>query len=565
MAIKKKTSLRGAFFATKQSQKIGCFASLAMMMLMVMFVAFPAWANNLQINNLNVVSVDAAANTMIFTCDLIQDNSWRTTINSDAAWIFMKYSTDGGITWNHASMAGYGINPPGFQTPNNFQISVPTDGRGFFVQRTDYGAGQISVTGIKFVWNYGQDGISTATAQAANTIHKIFGIEMVYIPQGPFYAGDGNSSSDYRFKKGAANNEPWYIQNENAITTADGSTEGFYYQSTGAAGESNSGDVFLIPASFSKGYGAFYLMKYELTEGQWVGFFNTLSSAAKLKRDITAIDLGGKNSDDVVNRNTISWDSANPSAKAVTSRPSRPVSFISWPDTAAYAAWSGLRPITELEYEKAARGKDILPIADEFAWGSAAYTVSAAGDIYPADKDEDGSEALLNSGDNLNRNALGFSSGDGRAGGLAVNQSGPLRVGIFAENSTNRISSGAGFYGNMELSGNLAEPVVTVGRIQGRQFLATHGNGQLTTLSGYEGNAANTDWPGIDSTNPNRGITGTIGIGYRGGDFASSNIRAFQLSSRTYAVKDPDSQGCYQRYDSNCGVFQGGRLGRTAP
>ncbi len=107
--------------------------------------------------------------------------------------------------------------------------------------------------------------------------------------------------------------------------------------------------------------------------------------------------------------------------------------------------------------------------------------------------------------------------------------------------------------------------MVTLGRVQGRQFLATHGSGQLTTLSGHEGNATNTDWPGIDNINASRGVTGTIGIGYRGGDFASSNIRVFELSSRTQAAKDPDSQGYYQRYDSNSGVFQGGRLGRSAP
>ena len=524
-----------------------------------------AYANNLQISNLNVSSVDTSANTMTFTCDVRQDNSWRTTVNNDAVWIFMKYSTDGGVTWNHASMAGYGNNPSGFAVPNNFVAIVPTDEKGFFLQRSDFGSGQISLQGVKFVWNYGQDGISSAVAQAANTVHKIFGIEMTYIPQGAYYAGDGNSSSEFRFKQGSADNSPWYIQNENAITTANVASAGFYYQSTGANGENNSGDAFLIPASFPKGYAPFYMMKYELTEGEWVGFFNTLSNAAKANRNITAVNLGGKNSQAVVKRNTIAWDASNPSSKATTLRPSRPVSFVSWPDIAAYAAWAGLRPVTELEFEKAGRGKDILPIVDEFAWGTSSYTVAGSADIYPSNTDEDGTETISNSAANLSRNTLGYSSGDGRVSGGAENQAGPLRAGIFAATSTNRISAGAGFYGNMELSGNLAEPVVTVGRVQGRQFLGTHGSGLLTTLSGYEGNATNSDWPGINVTNSSRGVTGTIGIGYRGGDFASSNVRVFQTSSRTYAVKDPDSQGYYQRYDANLGIFQGGRLGRSAP
>ena len=49
------------------------------------------------------------------------------------------------------------------------------------------------------------------------------------------------------------------------------------------------------------------------------------------------------------------------------------------------------------------------------------------------------------------------------------------------------------------------------------------------------------------------------------GDYASSSIRHFQLSSRTYSVKDSDSQGFFQRYDANYGVVTGGRLARTAP
>ncbi len=475
----------------------------------------------------------------------------------------MKYSTDGGITWKHASMAGYGLNPSGFASPSNFEISVPADQKGFYVQRNDYGSGSIAPKAIKFVWNYGQDGVSSAVAQSANTLHKIFGIEMVYVPQGPFFAGDGNSASEYRFVQGSADAEPWYVQNENAINTTNTATDGFYYQSSGVTGENATGDVFLVPASFPKGFQAFYMMKYELTEGEWVGFFNTLSPAAKLNRDITSAANGGKNSDGVVNRNTVAWDSSNPNSKATTLRPSRPMSYLSWPDVAAFSAWAGLRPITELEYEKAARGKDIAPVVDEFAWGSTSSLTPTSSDIYP-DSDETGLE-IINNPANINRNNLSWVSGDGRVGGIAENQQGPLRAGIFAANAANRISAGAGYYGNMELSGNLSEIVVTVGRTQGRQFLGSNGSGELTTATGYEGFAPNTDWPGINAIDASRGVTNTVGIGYRGGDFASGNIREYQLSSRSLGSKDPDSAGYYQRFDPAFGVYGGGRLGRTAP
>ena len=388
---------------------------------------------------------------------------------------------------------------------------------------------------------------------------------MVFVPEGAFFAGDGASSSEARFKQGSADDQPWYISSETAFSTTNVPSGGYYYQSSGATGENSSGEAFLLPNSFPKGYHGFYLMKYELTEGEWVAFFNTLPPAAKLNRDVTSSTDGGKNSDGIINRNTVSWDSSNPLLPATTARPARAMSYISWVDAAAYADCAGLRPMTELEYEKAARGVDVRPVADEFAWGRATFNAATAEGIYPPSQDENNSEAILDGTVNLNRNALGWSSGDGRIGGPAAGQKGPLRVGIFAENSTDRVTSGAGYYGNMELSGNLAEPAVTVGRPEGRQFLGTHGDGELATLAGVEGNATNADWPGINTQDYRRGVTGTVGIGYRGGDYASGNIRNFQVSSRSFAAKDPDSMGQNKRYDASAGVVYGARFARTAP
>lgn len=524
-----------------------------------------AFANNLALSKFDVYATDTSTDRMTFTFDLRQDNSWRNASSHDAVWVFMKYSTDGGQTWRHGSMSASGVNPVGFSAPQGFEIAVPQDMKGFFLRRTDFSSGVINPQGIHFVWNYGQDGISDDTAKAANTLTKVFGIEMAYVPEGAFFAGDGVSASPFRFKQGSADDLPWYIPSENAISTANVASGGFYYQSTGAPGENSTGDAFLISNSFPKGFKAFYLMKYELTEGQWVGFFNTLPVASRLKRDITSSDQGGKDSTGVVDRNTIAWDSSNPTLPATTSRPYRAMSYVSWPDVAAFADWAGLRPMTELEFEKAARGADVNPVADEFAWGTTAYNAAGAEEIFPLAQDETGTESIFDGAANLNRNDLGWTSGDGRAGGPAAGQKGALRAGIFAENSTSRVTSGAGYYGHMELSGNLAEPVVTVGRLEGRQFLGTHGDGELSTISGYEGNATNVDWPGIDPSDARRGVDKTLGIGYRGGDFQSANIRDFQISSRTFAAKDPDSLGLKQRHDNSAGIFYGGRLARTAP
>jgi hypothetical protein len=91
-------------------------------------------------------------------------------------------------------------------------------------------------------------------------------------------------------------------------------------------------------------------MKYEITEGLWIAFFNTLTGTQKSTRDITA--ASGKNSDAVTNRNTIAWSSGD----ATTTNEDRACSYLSWMDGAAFADWAALRPFTELEFEKIQRG-----------------------------------------------------------------------------------------------------------------------------------------------------------------------------------------------------------------
>src|SRR5471030_2898079 len=114
-----------------------------------------AWASNLQLSNLDEVSANTAAGTITFSFNVTQDNSWRNQTNYDAVWVFMKYSTDGGATWKHASMAGSGINPAGFSVPTEFQsqfeLMVPSDQKGFFLQRSGQAAGNINLTNVQFV------------------------------------------------------------------------------------------------------------------------------------------------------------------------------------------------------------------------------------------------------------------------------------------------------------------------------------------------------------------------------------------------------------------------------
>ena len=119
---------------------------------------------------------------------------------------------------------------------------------------------------------------------------------------------------------------------------------------------------------------------------------------------------------------------------------------------------------------------------------------------------------------------------------------GPVRVGIFAGNSSNsgRVTAGASYYGVMEMSGNLLEHFITVGNPTGRAFTGLHGNGLLNT----NGNANVTNWPGPSS----------LGAGFRGG-YWYYHAWYLRVSERSGAAgTDPN------RYYSD-----GGRGGRTAP
>lgn len=176
----------------------------------------------------------------------------------------------------------------------------------------------------------------------------------------------------------------------------------------------------------------------------------------------------------------------------------------------AYLDWSGLRPMTELEFEKACRGP-MNPVPDEFAWGTTAIrswtSFTNIGGINEVPSG--GYTESSTTGTTAYRSVSGYFI--------------PVRCGIFATASSTRIISGASYYGIMELSGSVFETTVAVGSVAGRSYTGNHGDGTLTS-TGY----ANVDyWPGING-NSNRavanvvfgGVTGCTdyaGIGGRGG------------------------------------------------
>jgi len=257
-------------------------------------------------------------------------------------------------------------------------------------------------------------------------------------------------------------------------------------------------------------------MKYEISQGQYTEFLNTFTRtqqqarvASDISTDVIANIFVMTNTSAVQNRNVIVCPASGNGTTAPIdfscTRPDRACNFLSWMDGCAYMDWAGLRPMSELEFEKICRGP-LTPVADEFAWGTtnviSATTISGS---------ENGTETITTPNANCNAMTSTLTGGDG---GL-----GPLRCGIFAKISTTREQAGATYYGVMDMSGSVREKCVIVGNSTGRLFDGLHGDGILSTL----GNANTSNWPGLISGE----ITGATGSIHRGD---------FRISDRSSAV-----------------------------
>jgi len=477
-------------------------------------------SNNILVSNASLEGQDFVEKYVFLEFDLSWDNSWRTSSipqNYDAAWIFAKYRVSGG-TWNHMV-----FRQTDYFAPSGSIIDISQDSVGAMVYRDSDGNGTVSWTNIRFRWDYGLDGV----ADDALVEVRVFGIEMVYIPQGAFYVGDTSSTGS--FHQGNDSKSFFLINSAGSITINNTSSSELW-----ASSDINSGD---LPAAYPEGYNAFYCMKYELSQEQYVEFLNTLDRLQQDNRtetDISGTSVTNVNvmsgTASVINRNGIQCNGTLNATGPVTffcnynndGNPNEPddgqniaCGYLNWQDVAAYLDWAGLRPITELEFEKTCRGPNI-PIGYEYAWGSTDICTTAYSLANQGTAVEEVINMELNKGNCLN--SLNYGSGS---------DYGPFRCGIFAASSPNhtRVETGAGYYGVMELSGNVTEFAVNVYNTAGRSYEGDHGNGMVSD-SGY----ADVDhWPGINGNiteaNDNGvsggsiGVTGWAGIGFRGDCF----------------------------------------------
>lgn len=526
----------------------------------MLFMAVAAKANNVQLSNISV-SNNAANTGKIIEFDLSWENSWRTasTNNWDGVWVFFKFKDNDG-RWYPLRFTGTNNNmPTGFT--HDMGNNVGVTGVGMFIYRSANGAGTATAIDVR------------AGIQSMPGTFEVrgFAIEMVYIPQGSFWIGDG-SIGNRAYQSGRTGNNPFQVTG-NGNTIIHGTGTGMLYDTINPALTGN------LLTGFPTGYSAFWIMKYELSGGAYRDFLNTLSYAQQRNRIYYTPNsaTGTWLMDSAwVNFRRVNLEIATPGIAPVSGGLGTPAvigcdfdndniynettdgewityNLTNWGDCAAYLDWAGLRPMTEMEYEKACRGP-LSPVVEEYAWGNAdratqQYTLTNAG--MNNESVSNPSSAFGNFMDVFTTNGIATA---------------PARGGIFATAISTRISSGAGYYGALELSGNVEELTITTANVAGRSFTGKHGDGLLTSV----GNANENYWPGVNGTtgtsvspglyDGGQGVRSAGGIIERGGSF-EMNYTVAQISNRFFTPNSGVSE--YENW-SHPSVYMGIRGVRDA-
>ncbi|OGR78321.1 MAG: hypothetical protein A2X32_02170 [Elusimicrobia bacterium GWC2_64_44] len=417
-------------------------------------------ASGMPVNNLAVTQVTLSSPTVdgvnigfrIKENNLFQGSTAGGAIYNTADWVFVKFSTQAGAdgTWNHATLTGG-------QVGAGATLAAVSDKKGVFLNHTNTAAYWTAAATV--TWKYADDGVT-----GGNAVVKVFAVSMVRVPMGGFqYNVDNLGGTGVNNIAGPA---------------------------TVGAGDLPSG----ASAGWPNGYNPFYLMRYEITQGQYADFLNNIPSA-----DATVLYSNNNDSGHYMT-NSGMYEAADRFAAK---------NYLSTTDTWSFLSWAGLRPPTEMEFEKAAR--DLNADARVYPWGGDAPDAA----LY----------APPNEGGTHFKHYMNYYTPDPPR---KVLDSGRYMSGDAYRTPA---QTGASPYGLADLAGNVFEYVINCSHL----VVPGEGNGTLIWPS---------SWPAADAA----------GKGLRGGSFGDYSQYA-KVSDRTIISAPTDSRD--SRY--------GGRGARTAP
>jgi formylglycine-generating enzyme required for sulfatase activity len=475
--------------------------------------------NNIFANNVVISNISAPSTTSL-QFDITWKNSWYAAApsnNWDAVWVFVKTQVcaPGSSPWIHGDLST--LSGDHSVTGGVLQVDAVTDGKGVFLRRSALGSGDIASATVVLK-------LSSAYV-IASTNYEVIGIEMVNVPQGSFSVGDGST-----------NNGTHSV----ASFGTSGASTPRTIASEAALGQDNlrnnkTGDGAItahnaIIAGFPKGYNAFYCMKYEISQQQYVTFLNLLDYTQQTARTAvipsSAVGTAALAATSGDNRNSIEIQTpgvafstpaiygndlnGNNTFDEADDGGNIACNYLSWDDLRAYLDWSALRPMTELEFEKVSRGAGSTVLLNEYVWGTTTINQAIS--------------SSLTTGGQSTEVSTSTSDGLCAYNGGASAVLGPLRTGFAATAITTRTGAGSSFYGALDLSGNLWEQVYQCGYYDGANRVNT------PTFTGVLGNGALDSNGDTDATNWGTSVAVSI---VRGGNWEHTAQRA-QTSDRFY-------------------------------
>jgi hypothetical protein len=238
-----------------------------------------AVGNNITVTNLSLVAAETAG-TVDVQFTVAWDNSWRaswtepasanvsgTDLNLekwDAAWVFLKWRTDG--DWKHATLS-----TNDYTAPEGTAITVFTG----WPRRVHLSVGRR----FGLFQHDRQTALEAGLRRRGRIRRRLRPCHRNGVRAGRrIRVGSGSDTETGSFTDGSWTSSttiPFMIASEDALTITNAAG---YLWGISSSGDSTIGGYGTLPAAFPKGFQAFYCMKYEISQGQYAEFLNMLTS-----------------------------------------------------------------------------------------------------------------------------------------------------------------------------------------------------------------------------------------------------------------------------------------------